>query len=734
MAADTGIANGLRWWEGLSGPLLGRYRIEGLVGHGGMAEVLLAADERFPGRRVAIKAPNLDNFAPDQAAELLLRFKREVSRQGGEPISGMVPIIDAGEITDSRGNSQPFLVMDFLSGGSLGNALGGGSGRRERTQTLAEVLAWLRPIAATLDRLHARRYLHRDVKPDNILFNADGDPFLSDFGIATSLDDVAGAGTMMSVLGAAGPGSPGYQAPESLRGDKLAASDQFSLAVTAYEALAGRLPMHAGTRDAWIGALANWQPTPLSELRPELPAQPAAVLMRALSGEPHQRFISCTAFAQALAEAVAAPASVTPLPAAPTATPPPSPTLPESAAPRFRARLASVLAFVRRWGWKAAILLIALAAAAILIGKSRNNSHEPPVRESVPLPLPAEGTGASGEVRSLGAQGDAARLTEAALATRQLDHDFQVALAQAQVDTDNLFVKRELTRAAVQSSLVAAAKGKQAADSALRLARLARSYADLYQDRGRSLVSYALDVSQRANNFAQEPPYTRAQREFGGFFPGDERKVSVIAGQVDSILKAIRAEATVPAGGVDADGGSRASAEFKARMGNFTDRFTQVQSVGNLPEERAERCRALRRVALLGAPAEGQIASEETTQCANSARVFNELARLAPMRARDGSLMVVEAELVAKSCEMAGAICPDFGFDMPMRPKGRIELVTDNLLVVSFEDGLTEDQPPVHWVLTRSSEEAPASLAATFAAQPAKSREQEVAELRDSVL
>jgi serine/threonine protein kinase len=139
------------------------------------------------------------------------------------------------------------------------------------------VLSWLRPVAATLDRLHARMYLHRDVKPDNILFNADGDPFLADFGIATALNRMGATDTLASVLDSTGPGSPGYQSPESLRNEKFATSDQFSLAVTVYEALTGRLPMPTTTREGWSAALANWKPTPLTELLPTLPAAAAGI-------------------------------------------------------------------------------------------------------------------------------------------------------------------------------------------------------------------------------------------------------------------------------------------------------------------------------------------------------------------------------------------------------------------------------------------------------------------------
>jgi serine/threonine protein kinase len=314
----------MRWWQQLEAPLLGRYRVEGRIGAGAMAEVLLAHDERFAGKKVAIKSPNFDDIEPNQLQDMLARFQREVQRQGSEPIVGVVPIFDAGEIVDAQGKPHPFLVMDYLSGGSLGERLGGIPGQREQRQTLAEVLGWLRPIAATLDRLHARMYLHRDVKPDNILFNAEGDPFLADFGIATALQRMGANDTLVSVMGGTGPGSPGYQSPESLRGEKSAASDQFSLAVVVFETLTGRLPMATTTREGWIAALANWKPTPITELLPTLPAAAADTIMRALSAEARERYANCTEFAAALERAMHAPAAGAPPSTPSRVTPPPT--------------------------------------------------------------------------------------------------------------------------------------------------------------------------------------------------------------------------------------------------------------------------------------------------------------------------------------------------------------------------------------------------------------------------
>ena len=289
----------MQWWESLEdGALSDRYRIERKLGEGGMAEVFLARQEPL-GRKVAIKFPKV-GF--DESPHLLRRFKREVERQDQERIVGVIGLLDAGERVDSDGHKHPYLVMEYVSGGSLADMLGGRFGARLHRQSIDDVMVWLPPIAATLDRLHGRGLLHRDVKPDNILFNADGDPLLADFGIATSLDDAQsgseGSSTSLWVVG-----SPGYMSPEIMASEKAASSDQFSLGITVYEALTGRLPMVPQNLGAWMKALANWHPEHLSNLCPDLPQGVADAVMKAISSEGKERFASCTAFANRVRDA-----------------------------------------------------------------------------------------------------------------------------------------------------------------------------------------------------------------------------------------------------------------------------------------------------------------------------------------------------------------------------------------------------------------------------------------------
>lgn len=299
----------MQWWASLpDGMLAGRYRIESKIGEGGMAEVFLARQQPL-GNKVAIKVPKLGT---GDGTHLLDRFTREVSRQNQERIVGVIGLLDAGEWEGGDGRKRPYLVMEYVSGGNLGDRLRGAVGESAHRQSPVEVLAWLAPIATTLDRLHGRGLLHRDVKPDNILFNADGDPLLSDFGIATTLDDAVGnsgdGSTGMWVVG-----SPGYMSPEVCTGEKVAASDQFSLGITVYAALAGRLPAQPNGFSDWMKMLSDWRPEHIACLRPDLPAGVADAVMRSIARDRRDRFPTCSAFAERMRDALRDPPASTPL-------------------------------------------------------------------------------------------------------------------------------------------------------------------------------------------------------------------------------------------------------------------------------------------------------------------------------------------------------------------------------------------------------------------------------------
>jgi serine/threonine-protein kinase len=372
----------MSWWQDdLDEQRLGIYRIEEKIGQGGMAEVFRAviAEGVRKDWKVAIKVPLIGKIPPDDLPHVLGRFANEIRLQNAEPIPHTVKLIDAGEIIDRRGVQRPFLVMEYLGGGSLGSRLGGSAGRRTCKQTLAEVMKWLKPITQALDDLHARQpkpVLHRDVKPDNILFNTQGQPYLSDFGIAKALTE---DGTLSGPTGTGGwsPGSPGYQAPEAVAGDAQVSSDQLSLAVSVYEALSGRFPFEDVDDKTLNMAIRDWALVPLDERCPDdLPGAASSVVMKAMSKAPWDRFHSCMEFAQALDAAMKTEAPRPPRARA-TRTPSPSPLDFES---HGQPAPSPKLKKSRAWlGWSgAAVLLAGIGVSMAMLWQRPRHLPEPP--------------------------------------------------------------------------------------------------------------------------------------------------------------------------------------------------------------------------------------------------------------------------------------------------------------------------------------------------------------------
>ena len=239
-----------------------------------MALVFRAADERLDDRTVVIKAP----FATGpyfEGADLRARFKDEIAnliRVGR--VEGVVDILDQG-VHDGC----PFYVAQWMGGGSLQTRLG-----PDGRQTGGEVRDWLVPVAAALDSVHAHQFVHRDVKPDNILFTADGHARLADFGIAR----VFSGGSSGLTTGYTKIGTQAYWAPEQEAGLSIdGRADQFSLAATAYRALTGRPPATRGT------------PDPVREHAPSVPLACQAAIHRAIEPKAEERFPTCAAFAEA---------------------------------------------------------------------------------------------------------------------------------------------------------------------------------------------------------------------------------------------------------------------------------------------------------------------------------------------------------------------------------------------------------------------------------------------------
>lgn len=271
----------------MAGVLPERYANPRAIGRGGMGAIYLAEDQDL-GRDVAIKVLD-DRFAED--AQLRQRFKREAltaARLAGH--ARTVTIFDVGEW-----NGRPFIVMEYLPGGTLADRA------REGQVDGETALAWLAQAAEALDVAHELGIVHRDVKPANLLFDARGELAVGDFGIARAADDTLGMTAAGTVLGTAG-----YLAPEQALGHPATpASDRYALGVVAYELLTGGRPFERASTTAEAAAHIHEPVPPASQRGVGLPAAVDAVFERALAKDPEARYASGAEFVEALRRALA---------------------------------------------------------------------------------------------------------------------------------------------------------------------------------------------------------------------------------------------------------------------------------------------------------------------------------------------------------------------------------------------------------------------------------------------
>jgi peptide/nickel transport system substrate-binding protein len=264
------------------GHSLGRYHVVEQLGQGGMAKVYKAFDTRLE-RHVAIKV-----ILPErhQSEEFLKRFEREAKALARLSHPNIVKVLDYG---DHEGH--PYLVMEYLPGGTLKPRLG----KPVPWQEAAKILA---PIARALGYAHEHKILHRDVKPSNILLTESGEPMLSDFGVAKMLE----ADQSLELTGTGvGIGTPEYMAPEQGLGKSADyRSDVYSLGIVFYELVVGRNPYKADTPLAvLLKHVSEPLPRPRDTIR-DLPDVVERVLFRALAKRPEDRFPDMATFAQAL--------------------------------------------------------------------------------------------------------------------------------------------------------------------------------------------------------------------------------------------------------------------------------------------------------------------------------------------------------------------------------------------------------------------------------------------------
>ena len=267
-----------------SGVEIGGYRVEELIGRGGMGEVYRAHDGHLD-RNVALKilAPR---YADDEGfRERLLRESRIAASLDH---SNVVPVYDAGEA-----DAGFYLAMRYVEGADLRAVL-----RREGALAPARALEIVSQVAGALDAAHAKGLVHRDVKPSNVLIDERGHCYLADFGLTQSASD-RGQATDGSLLG-----TLDYVAPEQIRGDEVAGrADVYALGCMLFECLTGEGPFRRPSEVATLFAHLEEDPPSASARHSPLPAAIDPVFARALAKEPDERQSSC---AELVADASAA--------------------------------------------------------------------------------------------------------------------------------------------------------------------------------------------------------------------------------------------------------------------------------------------------------------------------------------------------------------------------------------------------------------------------------------------
>jgi len=272
----------------LIGQDIGRYHIIELLGEGGMAIVYRAFDTHLQ-CDVAVKFLRMERLTPEMAGKTLKRFEREARIVSHLHDTHIVKVTDYGEY-----QGIPYLVMPYLNGGTLKQF----SGEAMPYQRAAGFLA---PIARALEYAHKHHILHRDVKPSNILLNEDGQPLLSDFGVAKILSSDPENPEYSLTMTGVGIGTPEYMAPEQGQGHAVdERSDIYSLGIVFYELVTGRKPFIADTPLAvMIKQIHDPLPRPKT-YTPSIPRRVEDVIFKALAKEPEDRYQAASQFASSL--------------------------------------------------------------------------------------------------------------------------------------------------------------------------------------------------------------------------------------------------------------------------------------------------------------------------------------------------------------------------------------------------------------------------------------------------
>jgi serine/threonine-protein kinase len=248
-----------------------RYRLEAKLGSGGMSTVYLARDETLD-RPVAVKVMHREM---SEQADQLQRFRQEARAVAKLSHPNVVGVIDAGE-----DGGYPYIVLEYVEGETLKQRIS-----RLGALDVQESLAYAIEIARGLTVAHARQMVHRDIKPQNVLIDADGRAKLTDFGISRTLegDGLTATGRVL--------GTTDYVAPEQAMGQGVdPRSDIYSLGVVLYEMLTGDVPFHADSQVGVAMKHVNEELPDVQRRRPEVSSAVALVVERAAAKDPAERY------------------------------------------------------------------------------------------------------------------------------------------------------------------------------------------------------------------------------------------------------------------------------------------------------------------------------------------------------------------------------------------------------------------------------------------------------------
>jgi serine/threonine protein kinase len=267
--SPTGLGGGRRvaqLAERLQAAVAGRFTLDRKIGQGGWAVVYLAY-RRDSGAPVAVKVLRPE-YAPFIAAA---RFEREVAVLATLRHPNILPLLESGQA-----GPLPYYIMPYAVGRSLRDRL-----EREPQLPLAAAIEIVRWVASALDYAHARNIVHRDIKPDNVLF-LDDRPMVADFGIARAI--VQAGGEELSSSGMV-PGTPEYMSPEQAAGIREldGRSDLFSLGCMLYEILAGQPPFRGASLQAIVARRMAASVPPLRVVRPDVPPHVERGILAALA-------------------------------------------------------------------------------------------------------------------------------------------------------------------------------------------------------------------------------------------------------------------------------------------------------------------------------------------------------------------------------------------------------------------------------------------------------------------